>query len=936
MINPHVIERISDGALYEKGIINLKFKSQIFTFSDLKFGISKLDNMASQYNISKVTQRFPLKKKFEKFTLGDEDLAKFFSFEYDSSIDPFELAKIIFDNNRDILEWAEPSFVYKTDFVPNDPATNTQYHIAKINSFQAWDITQGDTNTIIGIVDSGSDLDHPDLAANIKYNQGEMGLDVNGNDKKSNGIDDDGNGFVDDYRGWDFVGAGSGPDNDPNVYGSNCDHGSHVSGDADQVTNNGVHGSGIGFKCKLLISKHGNDNDFSGTGGVSFIYNSDNGIVYCYQNGAKVINCSFGSGTFSASTQNIVTNAWNAGCVVVCSAGNDGINVARYPASYDNTVSVAASNSADLKASFSTYHPTVDVIAPGESIISTLWDNSYANFNGTSMSSPITAGTVALIRSKYPSFTPAQVVERLKAGVDSIYNLNPTYIGLLGTGRVNAFKCVADKPILAIENISYNDSVFGNNDHVYDVNERIVIPVLLKNSLLGGNNVSVRLTTDDPTVAIVKDSIYLGNIVPYGRFNLTPGNTFEVKALPNCPFDHNVTFKLTATSSSYTLDNANTVTIKFRQGFANHNANNLHLSLTKDGALGKKAEAYGNGLQITGNPSQQMIEGGLMIGISNTKVSDVTRRATAPANVSDSDFTAINSYIINKVGNNEFGDGYFNDNGAGTNKIGITVQQRSFAFSGAADDNAILFRYKIQNTSGAPLNNLYIGQFLFFTPDGLSNPINTAVDSVLRLGYTFNPASGGTYLGSGLITGQPLNYKAILGGDVFNGFTKQEKWDALSGRISVPSASGLVCFSISAGPINLNANDTTTVGFAMVKGTDLNDLKTNFNNARGRFFSSTGINNISQLVPAKFELSQNYPNPFNPVTRIRFAVPVNDVINIKVYDLLGKEVADLYSGSINAGTYEASFDASHLTSGMYFYRMTGKNFTDTKKMMLIK
>jgi subtilisin family serine protease len=205
MVNPKVIERISDGALYEKGVINLKFKSQIFTFSDLKFGVSKLDNQVSAYGIQKVSQRFPLKKNFQKWMRGDEDLAKFFSFEYTSNTDPFDLAKLILDNNKDILEWCEPAFVCKSDFVPNDPSTSTQYHISKINAFQAWDITRGDTNTVIGIVDSGSDLDHPDLEANIKLNRGEMGLDGANNDKKSNGIDDDGNGFIDDWRGWELT-----------------------------------------------------------------------------------------------------------------------------------------------------------------------------------------------------------------------------------------------------------------------------------------------------------------------------------------------------------------------------------------------------------------------------------------------------------------------------------------------------------------------------------------------------------------------------------------------------------------------------------------------------------------------------------------------------------------------------------------------------------
>ena len=321
----------------------------------------------------------------------------------------------------------------ESDFTPNDPSVGSQYHIGRIMGYAAWDLCQGDTNVVIGIVDSGSDLDHPDLAANIKYNYLE---------NPTNGIDDDNNGYVDDWRGWDFAGAdyhALSEDNDPNIVSSYCEHGSHVSGDASEVTNNGTGGAGIGFKCKLLISKHGADNDNTG-GGYSYVYNTNAGLVYCYQNGVKVINCSFGSTSPSAYTQQVINDAWAAGVVICASAGNDGANVPRYPASYENVVSVASTTSSDTKSWFSNYHSTVDVCAPGSSIYSTLYNNSYAVFDGTSMSSPICAGTVALIRSKFPSYTPDQVVTKLKTSCDSIYNLNPGYLGLLGAGRINAYK----------------------------------------------------------------------------------------------------------------------------------------------------------------------------------------------------------------------------------------------------------------------------------------------------------------------------------------------------------------------------------------------------------------------------------------------------------------------------------------------------------------
>lgn len=435
MMNDIVIKRLSDGALYQKGIINIKFKTDLLITGGNSFGISGLDNVLAGYSVKDIEQRHPLNPNITKRKIGDDVIARIYKIEYSSEKDPSELSEEIFNANRNILDWAEPDYVMEADFTPNDPLLGSQWFLTKISAYQGWDLSQGDTNIYVGMVDSGSDLDHPDLAANIKYNWLE---------NPTNGIDDDMNGYVDDWRGWDFAGAdyqNLSQDNDPNIYTSYCDHGSHTSGCASEVTNNGVGGAGVGFKTKLFICKHGADNDNTG-GGVSYMYNTNSGIIYCYQNNAKVINCSFGSSTYSAYTQTLVTTAWANGSIIVASAGNSGTNSPRYPASYDNVVSVAATNSSDQKAWFSNYHTTVDISAPGQSIYSTLWNNTYVSYDGTSMSAPIVAGTVALIKAKFPSYTPQQVVDKLLAGVDDIYAINPSYVGLLGSGRVNVYKCL--------------------------------------------------------------------------------------------------------------------------------------------------------------------------------------------------------------------------------------------------------------------------------------------------------------------------------------------------------------------------------------------------------------------------------------------------------------------------------------------------------------
>lgn len=924
-IEGKIIKRGSDN-MYQVGVINVKFKSQVTGFSKNSTGITAIDRVLSDIRSSGVQQLHPLNKDFSKRMFGDDELAKIFQIRYDSSIDPYDAASMVLRGNKDLIDWAEPSFVYKADYVPNDPAINTQWHIQKINSYQAWDILKGDTSVVIGIVDSGSDLDHPDLAANIKRNW----LEIPGN-----GIDDDANGYIDDYKGWDFYAN----DNDPQIQPAGNTHGSHVSGCASQVTDNAVHGAGIGFKTKLLISKHTDDSNPE-----SLLYATDAGIVYCYQNGAKVINCSYGTSSYSSYTQLVCTNAWNNGTVICASAGNGdangiGQNWARYPASYDNVVSVAASTNTDAKTIFSNFHSTVDITGPGQNIISTIYNNSYTNLDGTSMSSPIVAGTVALIKAKYPAWTPQQILDRLKLGVDSIYNLNPAYIGLLGTGRVNAFKCLSDLPVARLVTATPNDSLYGNNDKVFDVDEIIVVKVDMKNTHFAGTNASLRLTTTSTDVQIVQDSVFVGNIGAYANFSTVYTNTFKVKALSSCAFDKDITFKVKNSASCYTDDNANTFTFRFRQGFAVHTVNNMKLCLTKDGNVGKKTQSYGTGLQIGTGTANNIYEGGLMIGTGNTKVSDVVRRALSPANISDTDFVALRAYSLTTPGthSSQDGAGKFNDDGAGSNKIGVEVEAYSYAFNTAQDMDYILVQYKIKNTSGAALSNVYAGLFTWFSPSGYATSGNTTrLNNTNKLAYTRNASDSLNYLGVGLMTNQTMNFKIFSSTDVLNGFTTQEKWDGLSGGIVNDSLGpGGTPFVLSAGPFNLAVNQVETIGFAILKGTSAADLITKNNQAKIKY-NTVGVKNISTEVPKVFSLSQNYPNPFNPATNIQFGVPKNSLVTIKVYDLLGREVVVLLNEQKQAGTYQVDFNAASLSSGVYFYRMEAGAFADIKRMVVIK
>ncbi|HPS64706.1 MAG TPA: T9SS type A sorting domain-containing protein, partial [Ignavibacteria bacterium] len=264
--------------------------------------------------------------------------------------------------------------------------------------------------------------------------------------------------------------------------------------------------------------------------------------------------------------------------------------------------------------------------------------------------------------------------------------------------------------------------------------------------------------------------------------------------------------------------------------------------------------------------------------------------------------------------------------------------QNSYEFTGANDSNYIILKYKIKNTNSTAISNLYAGIFSFFSPNAIFNSGNiTRYLASSKLGYTYNTTTPNPYMGVALMTENPANFKAIPSSEILNGFTTAEKWASLSGGIVNDSIGpGGNSFTLAAGPFNIAAGQEITVGFAVIAGNSLNDLVNIANIAKNKYISSISVKNISTEVPSRFELMQNYPNPFNPATTIKFALPKSEFVRIRIYDILGKEVATLVNEQLQAGYFEYNFNASNLSSGMYFYKIDAGVYSDIKKMVLVK
>lgn len=322
----------------------------------------------------------------------------------------------------DDVEYVELIPNYYTSYTPND-LQSAQYALSITTAENAWDIEQGDPNVAIAIVDDGFRMDHQDLAPAIYTNTGEI---------PANGIDDDGNGYIDDVTGWDAADN----DNDPNpgfFSNSQWTHGTHVAGIAAASTDDGTGIASIGFNCKFIPVKSTN----VGTGAVTHAYA---GVDYALSTDARIISMSWGGNGYSNTYQLLYNAAYNAGKICVAAAGNSNTNIPMYPASYNHVISVGSTNSSDVRSGFSNYGATIDVMAPGSSILSCVagGTNTYAQFSGTSMACPFVSGLCALMLSANPAFTPDELEFCLESTCDNIYPLNPNYTGQLGAGRVNA------------------------------------------------------------------------------------------------------------------------------------------------------------------------------------------------------------------------------------------------------------------------------------------------------------------------------------------------------------------------------------------------------------------------------------------------------------------------------------------------------------------
>ena len=305
---------------------------------------------------------------------------------------------------KDHIKYAEYNATYETQATPNDPKFDQQYAPQQVKSDQAWDTTFGDSAVTIAVVDTGAQYTHPDLAGNYKADPG-----------------------------YDFVDNDSDPA--PDVPSDEY-HGTHVSGCAAAVIDNGTGVAGQGNSSLI----NGRALDESGSGSTSDIADA---VEWAADQGADVINMSLGGGGYTDTMKNAVSYAYDNGSLVVCAAGNNGSSSVSYPAAYSECMAISAVDNSENLASFSQYGDKVELCAPGVDVLSTTTETrgSYEKLSGTSMATPVTSGVAGLTLARW-NLTNKELRSHLKNTAEDI--------GLSadkqGSGQVDALAAVTTDP----------------------------------------------------------------------------------------------------------------------------------------------------------------------------------------------------------------------------------------------------------------------------------------------------------------------------------------------------------------------------------------------------------------------------------------------------------------------------------------------------------
>jgi serine protease len=877
-------------------IIKIKPEYKIYSSTNT-IQIKSLQEEFKLLQVETIEQKFPFAKNVKPDCKNCTDLSLIYEIQFKSSLDIQKIIRKL--SSLPEIEYVDLKPVPQLLEVPTDPLNITnQYYLDNIQAYDAYDLSKGDSNIIIGILDTGFDFYHEDLTGSIAYNSNDS----------LNGFDDDNDGFIDNFRGWDLGENDNNPQVTTNPSASSPYHGIHVAGVAGAKTNNNIGITGVGYNCKILPIKISNDN---GT-----LTHSYEGVVYAAEHGCQIINCSWGNTSLNLYAEDVVKYAtFNKGALIIAAGGNDGNEGLFYPASFDYVISVAATDINDVKWANSNYNNRISISAPGSSIYFTMINNQYGYGWGTSFASPVVAGCVGITKAYYQDYTMIQIGELLKNSTDIIDTItfNQSFAGKMGTGRVNIYKALTQpaKPSIIKELISIE------SDNQYLIPGTIVdLKYSFTNYLSMVSNTSIYLADDSEYIEYTNSEFFVDTLKALETKETETPYSFSI--LDDIPYNQNIEFNLYS-NENIAISNPY-YNFVFNRTYLDIHSPTLNTTITSNGKIGylDYKENIGDGF-VYKDMNNFLYQCGIMAGNSTYKV--------VSAVMGSEDFTPLTRPgIIDTVQNNVKFNSKYEDISDLENSLGITINQNTYLHTNEDSSNFIITEYQVINTNQETIEDFY---FSIFADWDISNAEYNKADysDDENLIYTYSATDQNYYAGIQLISNQEVHYyniDNIEGGnggiDVTNGFSLEEKFFVMSNNRYLAGEENFgndVINVISAGPFNILPDDTATIVFSLIAADNYYILKNSAQMARN-IYQNIYTSILTNLTDCTFEI---FPNIIHSSSYIS----IRSEIHLYEIELYNNEMKLVSNNSAIGISKESNLYIPKVGSGIYYVKVKFEN-----------
>ncbi len=836
---------------YSPGFVWVQFAEGIAVSTGAgKTGLAIFDREAARYGVTGVSKAFPFVDRVaERRELAESTrkLQRIYAVHHEESFDSRRVAAALARDPN--VVYAEPRFVREPMWdlagseeresvmleTPNDPLFREAPYMQRFRMPDAWDVVKGEQGDVmIAIVELGGiGMSHEDLRGTVWTNPGEI---------PNNGVDDDANGFVDDVHGWDFhanLPIVPGSANSPGVW-----HGVAVSGAALAEADNGIGLAGTSWNARFMP-----------------LVGTLSAITYAALNGADIINTSYGGFGYTNTEAQVMQSAVDEGALVVAAAGNNGVNsdqVPFYPANFPVNLNVGGTL-AGSDVNYYSYGRSVNVFAAGRNVVVTTPVNAYGREFGTSFASPLVAGIAALVKTANPHFTPHQVREQVRLTADNIDAVNDASLtGLLGRGRVNAFRAVTESGFPAVRMTEYQ--LIGG-ERALQSGESVEVTARVTNYLADTDNLTIEWFSDGAFVEFDTGPISIGRLAT-GE-NIEISTSFKLNE--NTPYRAHFFVSPRARDGSYD-DAADIVRLNANEGETlAHRTDAMGFTITSEGNIGfldNRSRGVGRGVWMYDENNQErsiLFEGSLVVANGPDAVSDgffnSERRFLIPSQDMDLIPKKGARLEIREPGQLVTQEGRMElvDSGA-DNPIGVEILQESFVDTAEQNKDFIILRYTLTNPTGRTMENMHVGLMFSWGMNASRNPDYVGFDRSRSFGFNQNTASNPTLtVGTMPLTATaPVHFRAL--GDRAE-MTDQTKWSYLTGGIRTPASSADHWTQVTGlGPFTIDPGKEIQVAFAVVTGSSREDLFQNADNAKALWEST-----IQQAPTAQF--IQNVDGP---------------------------------------------------------------------------